>query len=278
MKKNSTFAALFSQDLLARAVYVLLGVALSVLFKFLVLKKFGPYGPLGKFFQMLFFISVVTTVFLICYSFLEKWKINSKLTLLYLLIPGILYHIFLMLSNVLPLSIFTWTHLLFAGVVIPFTLYYIFEGLRNKRTLLNTLTMAFIIISVLVIQFHYIRMLPDIMTWSFMGILILFCLYLFLSIIVTLLFTGSFGVTVRYWEWLLTEPPKSVIRTIFQINRDKVTCRHCDRIIPLVGTYTCSSCKFTFKGHYFDWCPYCYSRFGYTNCECGLSRKRPLLF
>lgn len=110
------------------------------------------------------------------------------------------------------------------------------------------------------------------------GILIIILPYFILSVLVTAFFiTGSFAATARYWQWLLTEPPKAVVRFIFKVKTDQVRCYHCGRIIPLVGTYSCPSCKFTFKGHYFNWCPNCYTRFGYVNCECGLSRKRPFL-
>ncbi|MCD4654410.1 hypothetical protein K8T06_10820 [bacterium] len=110
------------------------------------------------------------------------------------------------------------------------------------------------------------------------GILIVILPYFLFSVLYTaLVITGSFGATVRYWQWLLTEPPKIVVRWIFKINRDKVRCYHCERIIPLVGTYECSKCHFKYKGHYFNWCPSCYSRFTYIDCECGLSRKRPFI-
>lgn len=103
--------------------------------------------------------------------------------------------------------------------------------------------------------------------------------YFVLSVIETALFiTGSIGATVRYWQWLLTEPPKIVIRFLFKIKRDQTRCYHCERIIPLVGIYECPSCHFKFKGHYFNWCPNCYSRFSYIDCECGLSRKRPVMY
>jgi len=110
------------------------------------------------------------------------------------------------------------------------------------------------------------------------GILIVILPYFLFSVLYTALFiTGSFAATVRYWQWLLTEPPKIVVRFLFKVSRDKVRCHHCERIIPLVGTWECSSCHFKFKGHYFNWCPSCYSRFTFIDCECGLSRKRPFI-
>lgn len=108
------------------------------------------------------------------------------------------------------------------------------------------------------------------------GILIIILPYFILSVFVTAFFiTGSFAATARYWQWLLTEPPKAVVRFIFKVKTDQIRCHHCGRIIPLVGIYKCPSCGFVRKGHYFNWCPNCYTRFGYVNCECGLSRKRP---
>jgi hypothetical protein len=110
------------------------------------------------------------------------------------------------------------------------------------------------------------------------GILIIILPYFLFSVLYTALFiTGSFGATIRYWQWLLTEPPKIVVRFIFKIRRDKIKCRHCSRIIPLTGTYECPHCHFKYKGFYFGWCPSCYSRATYIDCECGLSRKRPFI-
>ena len=110
------------------------------------------------------------------------------------------------------------------------------------------------------------------------GILIVILPYFLFSVLYTALFiTGSFGATVRYWQWLLTEPPKIVVRFIFKIRRDKIKCRHCNRVISLVGTYECPKCHFKFKGFYFGWCPSCYTRATYIDCECGLSRKRPFI-
>jgi hypothetical protein len=111
------------------------------------------------------------------------------------------------------------------------------------------------------------------------GIFVIILPYFLLSVIYTALFiTGSFGATVRYWQWLLTEPPKIIVRFLFKIRRDKIRCRHCNRIISLVGTYECPKCHFKFRGHYFSWCPSCYTRATFIDCECGLSRKRPLMF
>lgn len=110
------------------------------------------------------------------------------------------------------------------------------------------------------------------------GILIVILPYFLFSVLYTALFiTGSFGATVRYWQWLLTEPPKIVVRFIFKIRRDKIKCRHCSRVIPLTGTYECPHCHFKYEGFYFGWCPSCYSRATYIDCECGLSRKRPFI-
>ena len=110
------------------------------------------------------------------------------------------------------------------------------------------------------------------------GIFVIILPYFLFSVLYTALFiTGSFGATVRYWQWLLTEPPKIVVRFLFKIRRDKIRCRHCNRIISLVGTYECPKCHFKFKGHYFSWCPSCYSRATFIDCECGLSRKRSFI-
>jgi hypothetical protein len=110
------------------------------------------------------------------------------------------------------------------------------------------------------------------------GIFVIILPYFLLSVLYTALFiTGSFEATVRYWQWLLTEPPKIVIRFIFKIRRDKIRCRHCNRLISLIGTYECPKCHFKFKGFYFGWCPSCYSRATFIDCECGLSRKRPFI-
>jgi hypothetical protein len=101
------------------------------------------------------------------------------------------------------------------------------------------------------------------------------------SIFITALWLGSFGATFRYFGWVITAPPKAVVRNLFNMNTDALTCHHCEHTIPLVGVYECPRCKFKFKGQYFSWCPWCFSRFGYVNCpnqQCGLSRKRPLLY
>lgn len=105
--------------------------------------------------------------------------------------------------------------------------------------------------------------------------------WLLVSLFITAVWLGSFGATRRYWEWLVTAPPKAVIRNLFDMNTDALTCEHCEHTIPLVGIYECPGCKFKFKGHYFAWCPYCFQRFGYVNCpnpQCRLSRKRPVFY
>lgn len=105
--------------------------------------------------------------------------------------------------------------------------------------------------------------------------------WLLLALVLTVVWQGSFGASGRYWAWLLTAPPKAVVRNLFDMQTDALTCPHCDYTIPLVGSYECSGCHFKYKGHYFAWCPWCFQRYGYINCgneQCGLSRKRPFLY
>lgn len=110
------------------------------------------------------------------------------------------------------------------------------------------------------------------------GILVVILPYFLFAVLYTAsCITGSFGATVRYWQWLLTEPPKIVMRFVFKIRRDKIKCLHCSRVISLVGTYECPHCHFKYQGFYFGWCPSCYSRATFIDCECGLSRKRPFI-
>ena len=265
----------FNQDWLNKKSTIWLGILLCVLIK--SSSAFFYYrGFTSILINLLFFLCVTFTLYLILNRNLFKWNLNPQLTLIYFLVPGISYH-FLKLFLFRRGNIFLVQLLFLAGVLI-LTVFYLREGAQNRRPLNILMVPASIVIIMSIFGINLISFRNDTISVILISILILFGLYLTLAIIVTLLFTGSFGVTIRYWEWLLTEPPKKVIRALFNIDRDKVNCKHCERIIPLVGTYSCPGCKFTFKGHYFDWCPYCFSRFGYINCECGLSRKRPLLY
>lgn len=256
---------------------VWIGVGLCVLLKLLSYSFFSPWGFSGLILNLILFVCVLSTLQLALYNKMTKAFLNPALTFVYVLIPGIFYHLrpFFPRHNYFAAQVIFW---IFLAVMIILTLFYLYEGTQEKRPLYLLLIPVTISLVLSISGFTGLSFRSELVQIPLLSLLILFGLYLLLSIFVTLLFTGSFGVTIRYWEWILTEPPKKVVRAVFQINRDKVNCKHCDRIIPLVGTYTCSTCKFTFKGHYFDWCPYCYSRFGYINCDCGLSRKRPILY
>lgn len=265
----------FEQNWLDRKMTLWIGIGLCVLIKII---WFGvpAWSLLGRTLNLFFYTSVLSTLFVALRKSMLRWKMNSSLTLIYLLAPVVMTYLwgFLHFRRFGGLMV----QLIFAAIIFIFSMFYLREGTQNKRPIHLLFIPVTTVVIFSVFGMRLIRFRDDTVYVILISILVLFGFYLLLSILVTLFYTGSFGVTIRYWEWILTEPPKMVIRTLFKIDRDKVSCRHCDRIIPLVGTYTCSGCKFTFKGHYFDWCPYCYSRFGYINCECGLSRKRPLLY